>query len=78
MSNNISPLATDKTRLLEALDNFRARVESGELTGFFLVGVGKGDITCPVWGACGSGVTILRGLGAIEALKHKFINSIDW
>ena len=71
-------LATDRKQLLDALDRFRERVESGEINGFFIVGVGDDDQTVPMWGACGGGVTILRGLGAIEALKHQFLNNINW
>jgi hypothetical protein len=71
-------LALDRRQLLDGLDRFRAKVESGEVDGYFLVGVGDGDLTVPMWGACGKGITILRGLGAIEALKHKFISKVNW
>lgn len=71
-------LATDRKQLLSALDNFRRKIESGELNGFFLVGIGDDDRTVPMWGACGGGISILRGLGAIEALKHQFLTLIDW
>lgn len=72
------PMAVDKTSLIAGLDSLKAKIESGEMTGYFIVGVGPGDVTCPMWGAAGKGISILRGLGAIEALKHKFLAQIDW
>jgi hypothetical protein len=68
----------NRQQLLDSLDRFKAKIEAGEMDGFFLVGVGRNDDICPMWGACGPGVTILRGLGAIESLKHKFLGMIDW
>lgn len=77
--DNISQfIATDKKQLLNAIDRFRGKVETGEINGFFLIGVGEGDNTVPMWGACGGGITVLRGLGAIEALKHQFLSMVDW
>jgi len=76
---DVTPLlATDKKKLLEGLDRFRAKLEAGEINSYFIVGVGDDDITVPMWGAYGQGITVLRGLGAIESLKHRFLASINW
>ncbi len=76
MDNVITFEPADKRSMLRGLDQLRKDVESGEVTALMFIGVRPDDTTVFGWGAQGEGMSYLRGLGAIEALKHRFLQAL--
>jgi hypothetical protein len=78
MNNVIEMLPQDKRELLQGLENLSEQVRNGTVVAYFVIGIGPHDSLHPMWGACGPGVSVCRGLGAIEALSRRFANEIKW
>ena len=66
----------DKRKMLRGLDQLRDGLASGEIASILFIGIRSDDTTVMGWGSHGEGLSILRGLGAIEALKHRFLQDL--
>lgn len=60
---------TDKSGMLESIEDLRQRVESGEVIAFIGVGIAPDDVTRG-WSGAIDGVSRLRMMGALATLTH--------